>query len=251
MVLIYFVKKRTLAIGISSTGSSIGMIVTAPYLGYIADHHGVNNAFIAMIIMTIFCMLLAYSYRPLKREIIIQNKEIENKTTEQKKQDDVNYCSQLRELFTDKVFIMFLMALFIQQPGFYAPPVYMVDRATAKNPDTAKYLLSSLGVGSTIGRVVFGYLGDLSWLDRAILLVVATLASGIATVVSGYLTNYWHYFAYMFINGFFTGGIISINGVLVLDVCKISHIETAYGLMALIVGFGTAFGIPILGICLN
>lgn len=71
-------------------------------------------------------------------------------------------------LLKDPIFILFTLSNFCTSIGFNVPYVFLVSRAellgiTTKN---ASYLLSTIGIANTVGRIVLGYIADKPWVNR-------------------------------------------------------------------------------------
>lgn len=84
-------------------------------------------------------------------------------------------------LFTDPVFIIFLISNFATSIGFNVPYVYIVSQAkiVGLTGDQGSYLLSVIGIANTVGRIVLGYLSDKTWVNRLLVYNICLTISGI------------------------------------------------------------------------
>lgn len=73
-------------------------------------------------------------------------------------------------LFTDPLFVLFVISNFLTSIGFNVPYVYLSTYAQNLNmtEDDGAYLISIIGVANTVGRIVLGYLSDKPWVNRLI-----------------------------------------------------------------------------------
>ena len=71
---------------------------------------------------------------------------------------------------------------------------------------SAAWLLSAIGIANTIGRVVFGFMADLRWVNRLMLYNTALTICGVATALSPFVGgNYALLMTYAAIFGIFIG----------------------------------------------
>lgn len=95
------------------------------------------------------------------------------------------------------------VVILITSLGFLAPFMYAKDRAVEvgfASVETGSYLISIIGVGSTIGRLLFGSLGDIRCLRPALLhlLTWLTIGAGAITMLCIFIKSYWHMAVYGF-----------------------------------------------------
>lgn len=71
-------------------------------------------------------------------------------------------------LLKDVIFIVFTISNFLTSIGFYIPYVYIVSKAKSVGltDDQGSYLLSIIGIGNTLGRIVLGFISDKPWVNR-------------------------------------------------------------------------------------
>lgn len=71
-------------------------------------------------------------------------------------------------LLKDVIFIVFSVSNFLTSIGFYIPYVYIVSKAKSVGltDDQGSYLLSLIGIGNTLGRIVLGFISDKPWVNR-------------------------------------------------------------------------------------
>ena len=80
---------------------------------------------------------------------------------------------------------------------------------------SAAWLLSAIGIANTIGRVTFGFMADLRWVNRLMLYNTALTICGVATALSPFVGgNYALLMTYAAIFGIFIGrcGCLCLTG---------------------------------------
>lgn len=88
-------------------------------------------------------------------------------------------------LLKDMVFVIFSVSNFCTSIGFNVPYLYVVAYAeTLKLTKTdASYLISTIGVANTVGRIILGYISDKPWVNRLLVYNVCLTACGVCKFV--------------------------------------------------------------------
>lgn len=187
----------------------------------------------------------------------LQNIPIESDTSssdESNKQPD-SLCEKILSvidlsIFTDFIFIFFGISNFFTSLGFNAPFIYIVDQATSLDikPEYADWLLSTIGISNTIGRVILGLLADLKCMNRLYLYATVLTISGLATIAEPFFTSFIGLFTYSALFGFTSGGYVSITSIVLVDLLGIKKLTHAFGILLVFQGVATAIGPPIVGV---
>lgn len=154
------------------------------------------------------------------------------------------------ELLKNPVFLMFGISNFFTSIGFNMPFIFLPDRAEIAGIDKnrAALLLSVIGIANTVGRMVFGYLSDRSWVNRLMLYNSALAVCGIATAISpGAGGNYEMLVAYAAVFGLFIGVYVSLTSVVLVDLLGLELLTNSFGLLLLFQGVATFIGPPCAG----
>lgn len=71
-------------------------------------------------------------------------------------------------LLKDPIFVIFVVSNFATSLGFYVPYFCLADRMKVLQmpKDDASYMLSTIGVANTLGRIILGFISDKSWVNR-------------------------------------------------------------------------------------
>lgn len=143
----------------------------------------------------------------------VQVSDINNSNNESEPKNLVNKLKQYIDLtiFTDIIFIFFAISNFLTSLGFNTPYIYIVDQATRLkiDPNLADWLLSTIGISNTVGRITLGLIADLKGVNRLYLYATVITICGLATIVEPFLTNFVGLFIYSIIFGFTSGIIIN------------------------------------------
>lgn len=114
-------------------------------------------------------------------------------------------------LLKDTIFLMFVISNFCTSIGFNMPFIFLTDRAVDEGIDaeSAKWLVSVIGISNTVGRVIFGFLADRPGVNRLLLYNTALTICGIATALCPLCSTYPLLVLYACVFGVFIGKGIS------------------------------------------
>ncbi|KAL8586249.1 hypothetical protein ACOMHN_003764 [Nucella lapillus] len=153
-------------------------------------------------------------------------------------------------LLKNPVFLMFAISNFFTSIGFNMPFIFLPDRAKLVGIDEerAAWLLSTIGITNTLGRVVFGFMADLKWVNRLMLYNTALTICGLATALSPFVGgNYELLMTYAAVFGIFIGVYVSLTSVVLVDLLGIDLLTNSFGLLLLFQGAATFIGPPLAG----
>lgn len=111
-------------------------------------------------------------------------------------------------LFQDFIFVFFAVSNFLTSLGFNVPFIFIIDQATQISnidPSHADWLLSTIGISNTVGRVILGLLADMKCMNRLYLYATVLTISGVATMLEPICTTFTGYFLYATVFGFTSG----------------------------------------------
>ncbi|KAL4220128.1 hypothetical protein ACF0H5_020539 [Mactra antiquata] len=153
------------------------------------------------------------------------------------------------DIFTNAVFCMFLASTFFYSLGYYIPYVYLPDTAIEAGVDDFKaaLLISTIGITNTIGRVIFGYISDMSCVNRLLLYSTALVICGVATCFGPFLLTFELLMIYSVVFGVFSGVTISLTSVLLTDIVGVHNLADAFGANNFFAGIASFLGPPLAG----
>ncbi|XP_045200140.2 monocarboxylate transporter 13-like [Mercenaria mercenaria] len=153
------------------------------------------------------------------------------------------------EIFHNVAYCMFLVSTFLYSLGYYIPYVYLPDTAREAGISDlqASFLVSSVGITNTVGRILFGFLSDRPWVNRLVLYATALVICGAATCVGPLLSSFGSLLVYTMVFGAFSGVTISLTSVLLSDIVGIHRLAHGLGVSNFFGGIGSFAGPPIAG----
>jgi hypothetical protein len=110
-------------------------------------------------------------------------------------------------LMFDVVFVLFACSNFLTSVGFVVPYIFMPARGVSRglSESQSAWLISSIGISNTIGRVVFGFIADFKCVNRLLLYTTAVVLCGLVSILSSLCYNFVLMISYCFCFGLLIG----------------------------------------------
>ncbi|KAG9234021.1 MFS general substrate transporter [Amylocarpus encephaloides] len=230
----YFMKRRALATGIVTTGSSLGGIIYPIAFERLLRTYGFRWAlrivgFVALATLAIACFL------------------VQQRTDLPKKAKAP--LIQFRAL-TEPRYRMYVLGMMCSFMGCYIPYYYLQSRIKDEDVDLKGlegfYFISLLSAGGVAGRVVPNYLADK--IGPIFVHATCVLTGGILIFAWPFILSLQGLIAFSLFYGFFSGAFISLPPATVASVTPdMSRFGARLGLAATINGLGLLAGPPIAG----
>nr|XP_012215074.1 PREDICTED: monocarboxylate transporter 12-B isoform X3 [Linepithema humile] len=133
--------------------------------------------------------------------------------------------------------------------GFYTPFMYVADRAIKAdiNESTAMFLVSVIGIGNTIGRIVCGLASSLPGVNALVVNNIFISVGGLVTIFSGLSLSKGYQFFYAASFGLSISVFASLRSILVVDLLGLEKLTNAFGLLLLFQGVAATVGAPLAG----
>ncbi|KAF8557263.1 MFS general substrate transporter [Imleria badia] len=234
----YFHQRRTLAMSLATSGSSLGSIVHPIMLNYLfnrsvgfANGVRISAAFVSALLLSA-CLLIRTRLEPPK--------------------NPANYLSIGKGIIHDVPYCIMCAGLLCFCIGFYYPIFYLqLDSIQHRNPETFSfYSLALLNGGSLIGRLSTGFIAPHVGVPS--LLIISTAACGILILGMIGLNRVPTIVVIGTIYGYFSGVCIALLAPLMtLLTNDISELGARMGIAMAIAGIGSLIGGPIAGALLT
>ncbi|XP_043475276.1 monocarboxylate transporter 14-like [Leptopilina heterotoma] len=134
--------------------------------------------------------------------------------------------------------------------GFYTPFIYLPDRAKTFGIEesTCMFLVSIIGIGNTIGRVLCGVVSSIPGVDALMLNNIFISIGGLLTIFSGLSYSQEYQFFYSAAFGLSISVFASLRSIIVVDLVGLEKLTNAFGLLLLFQGMAAAIGSPLAGL---
>lgn len=177
-----------------------------------------------------------------------------NSLSEKVKGKKYQFLSELKELLLDMVdirifknipYTIFCLSNLLLYACADIPYVYIPDYIKDMNLNWfSSYLISILGIFNTIGMVLFGYIGDKSFVDPSLVYAITMCISGIAIGCLPFLKNYISMAAAVATYGFTVSTNYALTASLLVELISLDNFTNAYGLLLSVQGIATLVGPP-------
>jgi len=156
-------------------------------------------------------------------------------------------------LLTSPTFLLLCISGFITMMGFYIPFMFVTDRAktAGMDPDLAQWLLSTIGITNTLGRIFCGIVTSLPKVSALAITNIALSVGGIATIFSGLSMSDAYQFGYAAVFGLAISCFASLRSILIVELIGLEKLTNGFGLLLLFQGVAAAIGSPIAGYCME
>ena len=152
-------------------------------------------------------------------------------------------------IFKSPLFVLFCIHSVFLYLSCDIPYVYIPDHAESMNVDEhyASLLISVIGIASTVGQILMGYIGDQSCINRLLFYIAMTCIAGLATVMVPLLRSFGKLAAYCAVYGFFMSANFSLTTIIVVELLGMDQLTNAYGFVSMSEGLANVFGPPLAG----
>ncbi|KAK6167920.1 hypothetical protein SNE40_021844 [Patella caerulea] len=229
----------SVAIGLITAGGGCGSSIFPYFFKFLIDKYGWRGAFFVIAGFSLQPMVFGFLMTAFMDQVTAsRGHRVENAV--------VTVKEKMKLMCRPEFITVALCApiAFSAANGFL---FIIVDYANTKNQNGV-FLLFLLTIISTFGRLAFGFLNLLSFVNSRILLTIAAILSGGSLICLGFVAQYARILGILVVLGFNYGGQIGIVGVAILDLVGQQAFSLALGLCATLNGTGSAIGGVIYGL---
>ena len=134
--------------------------------------------------------------------------------------------------------------------GFYVPFVYLPSMAHTNDgvsAEQAAFLLSIIGISNTLGRLIAGWLSDFYWVDSLFVVNCSLTLSAICIFIFPSVSSYTGFTILGILFGSFIAAYIALTSIVLVDICGIENLTSAFGLLTVFRGAASIIGPPLAG----
>lgn len=236
----WFLRQRGLASGLAVSGIGAGTLVMPPLAASLIDGLGWRNAYIALGVLAAVVgggMALLIENDPRGRGLGPDG-AIPNTAADTRHPAGVS----IGDAVTSWRFVGLYAACLIGSFGLFVPFVHLVPYARdhGVQSSSAVFLLSLIGIGSTVGRFMVGGLADR--MGRLMSVLAMFMGVALAQLLWSFSTGFWPLAAFALIFGTFYGGFVALMPAVVMDDFGGRNVSGIIGILYTSVAFGTLIG---------
>ncbi|KAL5363732.1 MFS general substrate transporter [Aspergillus floccosus] len=236
----WFVRRRGLAAGIATSGSSLGGVIFPIFLNRTMEEVGFFGAvryaaLLIGILLAVACLL------------------VRARLPRRKWSGDVAWIDM--RLFKQKPFAFYTVGSFLTMWGLWAPFDYLSSMAinAGFSPSLALYLISILNASSIAGRILPPHIGDR--IGHFNVLTICAMGTGVSMLCLWLPFNYHPSHAgiivFALVYGFVSGTVVSILMPCVAKIGDLNTLGQRFGTFQLVISVSCLTGLPIMGAILN
>eukprot|EP00667_Euglena_gracilis_P010565 EG_transcript_10763 len=221
----WFEEKRATAMGVAFAGAGLGQVLLPPVATILVGQYGWEYTFRRLSVLS-FAMVLAAIV--MRRRVLPPVEKLED--------------SGAGAILRTKGFIQMFFIGFFFSYGFFIPIVHVTFYAQSLGIDdlSAGSLLSTLGLLTTVGNVVWGGLADT--FGNMQVFRICHLVSGLMLCVWPHCTTFVSIAGFAAAAGFFNGGCITCYPALAAEIFPPQQLGRAISLIYTGFGIGSLIG---------
>jgi len=249
-----FTTKQAFAIGVCVCGSGMGTFILAPLEHFLLSQIGWRWTFVCMAGLCCLCVVCGAAMTPVQ-----QPSSTEEGRQQQSTLSCMGKCVSMvlsEELLSSpalKTFLLISVADCIASMALYIPFTFLPDEATYSGVslEDASFLISAMGISSSLGRIFSGWLCDKSWCNPMVLTACMVSLSSLPPLLFPWITLYMLYLSLSCLFGFLTGIWIAATSPILVRVLGLSLLSPAFGLMTAMQGAAALTGPPLAGLAVD
>ncbi|XP_045173163.2 monocarboxylate transporter 12-like [Mercenaria mercenaria] len=258
----YFDKRRSLANGITVSGSGVGAIALPFLYKYLIGQYGLKGTF--WIIGAIFSNVCVAACI-LRQPTYLAEEQKEQITAENNTSDDYNvgdgnavpkfnkgHCRALDlrfSLFKNPLFVTYVLSFMCCVFSYTASFILIPASVKTLGYDKTYVALSVTVFGGVeaVGRILIGWFADLNLIKRKYIYAVSMLIGGAFSLIAPLFENFAFIALYAAVAATFPGSFFSLIAVLIIDVVGLENFSPAFGLLSLCLTIGILPSQPAVG----
>ena len=255
----YFDRRLGRVIGLTSTGSALGMLIIPPLFQKIISNYSWQGAILILAGFVSNIGVCAALYRPtvleIKARINVQHEqsyaddlpESKNKNSLSRNLKDLISSVTKQGDFTllkNIYFVCLLVAYFLYGVSYIIAFHYLYARAvdTGTSKPNAAYLVSAIGVSSCISRLTHGFIIDHHILTAAVLTSLAFFVCGVSCILTPLSDQYPALAMIAVLIGLSSGVYHSTIPTIAKEYAGFHYVSGSMGWMLLMCGGGVILG---------
>lgn len=244
----WFIRKRALAMSISSTGVSAGGIVLAPVAAKLIDIGGlalatpILGALVLIVGLPVVFFVVAWDPRQMgllpDGDTEVAGPRAAQTDLHRVQMRQWTRAEAVRTVGFWAIFVAFLLVL-IAQTGYIIHQVTFLEEQLGSRSEAA-FTISVTALGSVIARLAVGIFAD--GVDKRLLTFVLFVVQGTCTLLIIHTDNAAAIWAITLIFGFTIGNVYMMQSLLVGEIFGLVSFGTVFGLISLAGQVGSGLG---------
>lgn len=242
-----FDKRKSIAIGIASTGQGLGTMILSQVLQSLVNALSWRNALRTVAGALVINGLLGLLYNPMIEPV--SSGELLTSEEDGQRRTPKRFTFHFSVWKLPRFLVLAVTGLCFQlsRSTMYVHLVkYSEDRGMSS--DASARLILFLGINVVLGRFTGGFLCSIKRLENLYILQSVLLINGVSTILLTLAQKYEALVAYSVVFGFGDGVMASVFNILILTCVDPSRAASSFGYFLLIVSVTSLAGPPIAGL---
>ncbi|XP_069104871.1 monocarboxylate transporter 12-like [Argopecten irradians] len=243
----YFEKQRSLATGVVVAGFAAGMVIFPFLTQILVDEYGIQGTFLLLSAIGFQTCLFGMIVAPGQTEMALysearRRREISKTTLCKRVCDDLKILGKIP-------YLIFCVSIFLWCKALSIVTMYTADyyHSTGSSKAEAAFLMSIIGIGSVVSRVLVGIAAVDGGIDRKLLYFGSYGVIGVFTVTLRYYgTNYLGKALFSSLFGLYTGGSWTLLSPITVELVGLHNLASGFAIEMAAGGLGLMVG-PIIG----
>jgi len=247
-----------LAMSLAVAGAGAGQVAMAPLVSLLVEEYGWRGSLRGLAAISISCAAIGL----LMRSRPAASDEEEGMGDDYEEDEVVVNRRPILTLFLGQkiasteylwVFLLVVVADAMAVMALYIPYSFLGGVAEAKDvsPDLTALLISCIGLGSVVGRLLAGWLCDQPWVHPLSLTRAALALAAPIPFLLAWVDHFWMFAGLALLFGFLTGQWISTTSPLLVKLLGISQLSQAFGLLTAVRGAASLASPPLAGLLVD
>ncbi|CAL1547414.1 unnamed protein product [Lymnaea stagnalis] len=255
---LYYDKYRSIATGVSTSGSGLGGAVLPVLVGFLIDVYSWKGSiiFLAGLNLHLFIFAALLRYPPLPsvageqktpKPKLVAEEYVADRQQDASGTSIIPRSSRHVYIFTNYRFNIYFFSNIMWNAGYAIiqsfAPEFLQDKGLTMME--AAWLSGAFGLASFVGGVVGGVSGNIETINRQMLYTAACLVMGAATIGFPQFQHTALYTLLLVISGLAFGVILGLLIVVLTDLVGVESLGNGLGYLMLSNGLGTFLGPPL------
>ncbi|XP_046558292.1 monocarboxylate transporter 14-like [Haliotis rubra] len=252
----YFVKRRSLANALGSLGGGVGTLALPPLLQVMMSVYTWRGALLITGGLVLNCAVFGALFRPFYTKQELGDLKTESTTSDKEETSKACsaavFCFKVKSVlstFTNVRYTVFVVGSVVGALAYLIPFNHLPDLANGIDIPEKKstWLISTIGISSMGGRLLFARISDLPCVNRVAFLASASILCGVATMMCPTLLSFPTLMAYSVFFGTFLGVWLYLQAVAVADTIGVTKLSEGFGCLICFQGIVVFLGSPMAG----
>lgn len=245
-----------LAMSLAVAGAGAGQVAMAPLVSLLVEEYGWRGSLRGLAAISISCAaigLLMRSGPAAAEETTVDEEEEEDMVVNRRPVMTMLLGPKIASTEYLWVFLLVVVADAMAVLALYIPYSFLggVAEAQGVSPDMTALLISCIGLGSVVGRLLAGWLCDQPWVHPLSLTRAALALATPIPFLLAWVDHFWMFAGLALLFGFLTGQWISATSPLLVKLLGISQLSQAFGLLTAVRGAASLASPPLAGLIVD